>query len=59
MHLSMNEVQTLVPWFKTFPKKMVDRVTVYLWPVGTFSFIYAVAVWSDARDHAEDFEHRF
>ena len=59
MHLSMNEVQPLVPWIKTFPKKVVDRVPTYLWPVGSFAIIAGIMQWSEAKDQAEDYEHRF
>jgi hypothetical protein len=59
MHLSPYEQQALIPWIKTFPKKAVARVPVYLWPVGTLAFIYGIMASTEMRDQAEDLEHRF
>lgn len=59
MHLSPHEQQPVLPWIKTFPKKAIDRVPTYLWPLGTFALIYAVKEGSTAWDYSEDFEHRF
>lgn len=58
-HLAANEQQIIVPWFKTFPKKMVERVPTYLWPFGTVAFIYATIEITEAADRAEDYAHRF
>lgn len=48
-----------MPWLKTFPNKAVQRFPIYLWPVGSIAFVYATIAWSEAQDHAEDYEHRF
>ena len=59
MHLSMHEQHVITPWIKTFPKKVVQRVTTYLWPAGTIAFIYGVIEVSNSVDYAEDMGHRF
>jgi len=59
MTLSPHELQPVGTWFKTFPKKCVDRFPTYLWPLGTIGFVMAVIEWSDAKDHEEDYAHRF
>lgn len=59
MHLSPHEQHAILPWIKTFPKKVVDRVPVYAWPFGTFAFIYGVMAYTESWDHQEDLEHRF
>jgi len=57
--LAANEQQIIVPWLKTFPKKMVERVPTYLWPFGTAAFVYGVIQITEAADKAEDYAHRF
>lgn len=59
MHLAANEQSILVPWVKTFPKKVADRVTTYVWPIGAISLIYGTIVWADWADGVEDYHHRF
>ena len=59
MHLAANEQHVIVPWLKTFPKKVADRVTTYLWPLGAFTLIYATMEWAEYKDHEEDYHHRF
>jgi len=59
MHLSPYEQQTVLPWLRTFPKKMQQRFTTYLWPFGSLAFTYGVIAWSEAKDYEEDYEHRF
>lgn len=59
MHLSMHEQHAITPWIKTFPKKVVQRVPVYLWPAGTAAFIYAIVQYAVTWDYSEDLEHRF
>lgn len=59
MHLSMHEQHALIPWIKTFPKKVVQRVPTYLWPAGTFAFIYGVLGYAQSWDYSEDISHRF
>jgi hypothetical protein len=58
-HLAANEQNILLPWFKTFPKKLVDRAPVYAWPIGCFVAVYAIAAFTDSLDYAEDLEHRY
>lgn len=58
-HLSANEQHILLPWIKTFPKKMVDRVPIYLWPFGTIAFVYASIAITEKYDHDENYAHRF
>jgi hypothetical protein len=59
MHLSPHEQQPIVPWLKTFPKKVNDRFTTYLWPLGTVAMVTAIINWSEVEDHKEDYAHRF
>ena len=59
MHLSPHEQRAVAPWLTTFPKKVVARVPIYAWPVGTGAFIYAIMAAAESRDTAEDLEHRF
>jgi hypothetical protein len=59
MSLSPYEQQPIVPWLKTFPKKVADRFTTYLWPAGTLASVAAVMAWSEAKDHEEDYAHRY
>ena len=59
MHLSMHEQHAITPWIKTFPKKCVQRVPVYMWPVGTAVFTIGVIEYTKAWDYQEDLEHRF
>jgi hypothetical protein len=58
-HLAPDEQNVIVPWIKTFPKKMVDRFPTYLWPLGTVAFVYSVITVTDATDQAQDYAHRF
>jgi hypothetical protein len=58
-HLAANEQNILVPWIKTFPKKMVDRVPTYLWPFGTMGIVYVIVAYTESVDHAENYAHRF
>jgi hypothetical protein len=59
MHLSPYEQQPIVPWLKTFPKKVADRFVTYLWPTGTIALVWAVIAWSEAKDHEEEYQHRY
>jgi hypothetical protein len=59
MHLSMNEQQAVLPWIKTFPKKVVQRVPIYLWPFGSFAAIYGLVEFTNSWDYSEDISHRF
>jgi hypothetical protein len=59
MHLSPHEQKILIPWLKTFPKKVVDRFPLYLWPISSMALVYATMVWTDAEDYMEDYVHRF
>jgi hypothetical protein len=59
MHLSMNEQQAVLPWIKTFPKKVVQRVPIYLWPFGSFAAIYGLVEFTNTWDYSEDISHRF
>jgi hypothetical protein len=59
MHLSPNELEPFVPWLKTFPKKVADRVTTYLWPLGSAVITIGLIEYVDYVDRAEDYEHRF
>jgi hypothetical protein len=58
-HLSSHEQNILLPWIKTFPKKLVDRAPVWAWPIGTMAAVYGIASYVDSLDYAEDLEHRF
>lgn len=59
MHLSPHEQMPVLPWLKTFPKKVVDRVPTYLYPFSSLCLVYVVMQWSEAEDHKEDYAHRF
>ena len=59
MHLSPHEQKIIIPWLKTFPKKVVDRFPLYLWPISTLAFVYATMAWTEAEDYMEDYAHRF
>eukprot|EP00543_Licmophora_paradoxa_P009056 CAMPEP_0202445884 /NCGR_PEP_ID=MMETSP1360-20130828/4606_1 /ASSEMBLY_ACC=CAM_ASM_000848 /TAXON_ID=515479 /ORGANISM="Licmophora paradoxa, Strain CCMP2313" /LENGTH=98 /DNA_ID=CAMNT_0049062287 /DNA_START=12 /DNA_END=308 /DNA_ORIENTATION=- len=59
-HLSPFEQHAIMPWFKTWPKKMIDRAPDYIvWLGGSLSIVFATAAWADAADAAEDFSHRY
>jgi len=58
-HISPYEQQVIMPWLKTFPKKAQQRFTTYLYPFSAIAISYAVVAWSEAADHAEDYQHRF
>lgn len=59
MHLSMNEQHIILPWVKTFPQKVVQRVPTYIWPFGTFGLIYGILEFTKSWDYSEDISHRF
>lgn len=58
-HLAANEQDILWPWFKTFPKKFVDRIPTYMWPIGTFTLIYVSFEATTYYDQTEVLAHRF
>jgi TorA maturation chaperone TorD len=59
MHLSPNEQLAVVPWLKTFPKKVQDRFTTYLYPMGSVLLIVALRTWTDNTDHSEALDQRY
>ena len=59
MHLSPYLLKPVAPWIKTFPKKVMDRVPVYVWPIGTVSLTYGIMVWADGAQHRDEFQHRY
>ena len=59
MRLSPYLVRPLVPWFKTFPKKVVDRIPVYLWPIGAFTTCVASIKYAEHRAKQDEYNHRF
>lgn len=59
MHLSPYEQKAVLPWLKTFPKKVVDRVPTYTWPFGCMAMTWFIVYWCDSTDEAENRHHRF
>lgn len=59
MMLSPHEQHVITPWLKTFPRKFVQRISVWAWPVTMFTYTYWVIASSDAQDYQEEFQHRF
>lgn len=49
----------MVPWLKTFPKKVAARVEVWAYPITALAFTYATIVWTDHVDHEDSVQHRF
>jgi hypothetical protein len=57
--LAANEQHVILPWIKTFPKKIADRAPHYMWPLGASVLIYVCAATTEYYDHEEENSHRF
>ena len=58
-HIAANEQHVILPWIKTFPKKMMDRAPTYMYPITAAIMIQMGMAYALAGDHEEDVEHRF
>mmetsp|Transcript_5977 Transcript_5977/g.12589 ORF Transcript_5977/g.12589 Transcript_5977/m.12589 type:complete len:97 (-) Transcript_5977:222-512(-) len=59
MHLSMNENVTVMTWIPTFPKKIMQRLHRWKWPVGVAATYYFLFQFADYETQKQDMEHRF
>lgn len=58
-HIAANEQHVLLPWLKTFPKKMMDRVPTYLYPITSLILINIGSTVAFNADHQEEVSHRY
>jgi len=59
-HLSPFEQHPVAPWFKTWPRKLLDRAPNYIiYLGGSLGLAYYTVIWGDAADAAEKYEHRY
>jgi hypothetical protein len=57
--ISAHEQHPIGGWFKTFPKKVIDRAPAYIiWLGGSLSLAYGSIATAQALTDAEDFSHR-
>mmetsp|Transcript_28236 Transcript_28236/g.65388 ORF Transcript_28236/g.65388 Transcript_28236/m.65388 type:complete len:97 (+) Transcript_28236:30-320(+) len=58
--LSPFEQHSIMPWLKTFPRKMMDRAPNYIiYFGGSMGSFYGISAYADEVDRAEHRSHRF
>lgn len=58
--LSPYEQQIIVPWMKTWPKRLHDRFFDHgIWLTGSIALLWVISEGADQLEAADQFQHRY